>query len=175
MTRIVHAALRVLNLDYTIMLISVGAGKHYEIVMWDKPRNSYFLMRVRWDTGFSLEGMTRRVVQQLAERSTACASQMSGASLNDGAAGMTPTNGIRAQAAWRTELPAAERVRLPAVFRLLVAASLRFCLFYRPVSIASNRFSAFATISVHPSASRQLAHCGSTGRSWSRARESGRT
>ena len=71
MREIVHAAFRALNLDYTVTSIAVGAGKNYEIVMWDKPRNSYFSIRVRWDTGLPREGMTRRVVQQLAERAAA--------------------------------------------------------------------------------------------------------
>ena len=63
-----HSALRELNLDYTITLIAGGASHNYEIVMWDKPRNSYFSIRVRWEPGFSRPHMTERVVQQLTER-----------------------------------------------------------------------------------------------------------
>ena len=71
MREIVHSALRALNLDYAITLISGGASKNYEIVMWDQPRNSFFSIRVRWETGLSREQMTQRVVQQLADRSAA--------------------------------------------------------------------------------------------------------
>ncbi len=71
MREVAHSALRILNLDYDITLISGGASNDYEIVMWDKPRNSHFSIRVRWEPGLSREDMTDRVVQQLAERSAA--------------------------------------------------------------------------------------------------------
>ena len=63
-----HSALRELNLDYTITLIAGGARHNYEIVMWDKPRDSYFSIRVRWEPGLSRAHMTERVVQQLTRR-----------------------------------------------------------------------------------------------------------
>ena len=68
MREVAHSALRELNLDYAITLISGGASQNYEIVMRDKPRNSYFSIRVHWETGLSREHMTERVVQQLTER-----------------------------------------------------------------------------------------------------------
>ena len=71
MREIVHSALRALNLDYAITLISGGASRNYEVVMWDQPRNSFFSIRVCWETGLSRKEMTRRVVQQLTERSAA--------------------------------------------------------------------------------------------------------
>ena len=45
MRDVAQSALRALNLDYAITTISVGASRNYEIVMWDKPRNSYFSIR----------------------------------------------------------------------------------------------------------------------------------
>ena len=42
MRDIARSALRELDLDYAITLVSSGASRTYEIVMWDKPRNSYF-------------------------------------------------------------------------------------------------------------------------------------
>ncbi len=68
MKEVAHSALRKLELDYAINSISVGASHNYEIVMWDKPRNSHFSLRVHWETGLSRERMTERVVQQLTER-----------------------------------------------------------------------------------------------------------
>ena len=71
MREVVRSALRTLDLDYAITSISAGASKDYEIVMWDKPRNSHFSIRVRWESGRSREDMIERVVQQLTERSAA--------------------------------------------------------------------------------------------------------
>ncbi len=68
MRDIARSALRELDLDYAITLVSSGASRTYEIAMWDKPRNSYFSIRVHWEPGLSREQMTERVVQQLAGR-----------------------------------------------------------------------------------------------------------
>ena len=68
MRDIARSALRELDLDYAITLVSSGASRNYEIVMWDKPRNSYFSIRVHWEPGLSREQMTERVVQQLTGR-----------------------------------------------------------------------------------------------------------
>ncbi len=68
MREVARSALSKLNLDYAITSISGGGSRNYEIVMRDKPRNSYFSIRVRWETGLSREDMTERVVQQLTER-----------------------------------------------------------------------------------------------------------
>ena len=62
------SALRQLDLDYAITSISGGAGQDYEIVMWDRPRNTYFSIRVPWETGLSREHTNECVVQQLTER-----------------------------------------------------------------------------------------------------------
>ena len=63
-----RSALRDLNLDYAITLISSGKSRNYEIVMWDKPRDSYFTIRVKWDAGLSRQRMTELVTQQLTSR-----------------------------------------------------------------------------------------------------------
>ncbi len=68
MRDIARSALRELKLDYAITLVSSGASQNHEIVMWDKPRNSYFSIRVHWEPGLSREQMTECVVQQLAGR-----------------------------------------------------------------------------------------------------------
>lgn len=46
MREIARAALRELDLDYAITLISGGASRNYEIVLWDKPGDSYFSIRL---------------------------------------------------------------------------------------------------------------------------------
>lgn len=63
-----RSALRDLNLDYDITLISGGKSRNCEIVMWDKRRDSYFTIRVRWDAGLSRERMADRITQQLISR-----------------------------------------------------------------------------------------------------------
>ena len=68
MREIVHSALRALNLDYAITLLSGGASKNYEIVMWDKPRNSYFSIRVPWKSRLSHEHTADCIVRQLTDR-----------------------------------------------------------------------------------------------------------
>ena len=54
--------------DYAISSIFVGPHQRYEIVLWDRPRNSYFSIRERWDIGVSREQMINRIVQQLRDR-----------------------------------------------------------------------------------------------------------
>ena len=63
-----RSALRDLDLDYVVTLVSGGKSCNYEIVMWDKPRDSYFTIRVTWDAGLSRQRMTQRVTQQLTAR-----------------------------------------------------------------------------------------------------------
>lgn len=63
-----RSALRDLNLDYAITLVSIGESCDCEIVMWDKPRDSYFTIRVKSDAGLSRERLTERITQQLTSR-----------------------------------------------------------------------------------------------------------
>ena len=65
---VAHWALHELDLDYAISSIFVGPHQRYEIVLWDRPRNSYFSIRERWDIGVSREQMINRIVQQLRDR-----------------------------------------------------------------------------------------------------------
>ena len=65
---VAHWALHELDLDYAISAIFVGPHQRYEIVLWDRPRNSYFSIRERWDIGVSREQMINRIVQQLRDR-----------------------------------------------------------------------------------------------------------
>ena len=46
MRDIADTILTELGLDYRITLVSGGENGNYEIVMWDRPRNSYFSVRV---------------------------------------------------------------------------------------------------------------------------------
>ena len=66
----------------------------------------------------------------------------------------------RAREALEVEFPA-----MPSTSDTDLAASLTVLLVYCPVSIDRNLASALATIAIHPSASRQLAQFGLTGRS----------
>ena len=68
---VAHWALHELDLDYAISSIVVGPSHHFEIVLWDRARNSHFSIRGRWDTGLSREHMTNRMVQQLRDRVSA--------------------------------------------------------------------------------------------------------
>lgn len=68
MRDLARSALRDLDLDYAVTLISAGKSRNYEIVMWDRPRDSYFTIRVKWDAGLSRQRMTERVAQQLTSR-----------------------------------------------------------------------------------------------------------
>ena len=68
MREVARTALRKLDLDYAITLISCGASHNYEIVMFDKQRDSYFSIRVHWEIGLSREQRTEHVVQQLTAR-----------------------------------------------------------------------------------------------------------
>ena len=54
---VTHWALHELDLDYAISSIIVGLSHRFEIVLWDRPRNSYFSIRERWDIGVSREQM----------------------------------------------------------------------------------------------------------------------
>ena len=67
MREIARGVLLELDLDYAITLVSCGASRNYEIVMWDKPRDSYFSIRLNWD-GLSRANMTDQIKAQLRGR-----------------------------------------------------------------------------------------------------------
>ena len=60
-----------LNLNYRLTLISWGENGKCEIVMWDKPRDSYFSLRLRRETETSNEHMAQEIEGQLRQRLTA--------------------------------------------------------------------------------------------------------
>ncbi len=68
MREIAAAAIRDLDLDYAITLVSGGASRNYEIVMWDKPHNTYFSIRLNWEASASRDVVASRIKTQLRER-----------------------------------------------------------------------------------------------------------
>ena len=60
-----------LRLNYTITLISGGEAGRYEIVMWDRPRDSYFSIRLRWTEETSDEHVAQAIEGQLRQRLSA--------------------------------------------------------------------------------------------------------
>ncbi len=68
MRDIVDTILTELGLDYRITLVSGGEGGNYEIVMWDRPRNSYFSVRVRRTNEAPRDVIADSIRGQLRER-----------------------------------------------------------------------------------------------------------
>ena len=50
------------------LLISGGANRNYEIVMWDTPRDSYFTLRLTWKPGELTESVAEKIKSQLRKR-----------------------------------------------------------------------------------------------------------
>ena len=71
MRSVALAVLRELGLDYRITLVSGGESGNYEIVMWDRPRNSYFSVRFKWHTGMANEAVASLIRTELRERMAA--------------------------------------------------------------------------------------------------------
>jgi len=57
-----------LGLDYRITLVSGGESGNYEIVMWDRPRNSYFSVRVTRTGEASHDDIADSIRVQLRQR-----------------------------------------------------------------------------------------------------------
>ena len=68
MKDITQSLLRKLGLDYVITSVLGDADQDGEIVMWDKPRNSYFSIRVPWKSRLSHEHTADCIVRQLTDR-----------------------------------------------------------------------------------------------------------
>ena len=68
MREIARAALLELHLDYAITLVSGGASRNYEIVMWDKLRDSYFTIRLNWNDRLSRANVADKIKKQLSAR-----------------------------------------------------------------------------------------------------------
>ena len=62
------SAVRELGLDYAVTFVSGGASRNYEIVMWDKPHNTYFSIRLGWDPSTPREAIAGRIKQELRVR-----------------------------------------------------------------------------------------------------------
>ena len=68
MREIATSVVRELGLDYAVTLVSGGASRNYEIVMWDKPHNTYFSIRLDWDPRTPREAIAGRIKQELRAR-----------------------------------------------------------------------------------------------------------
>ncbi len=68
MRDVAAAVLTALDLDYQITFVSGGESGNYEIVMWDRPRNSYFSVRFRWSSETSRDEVASAIRAQLRQR-----------------------------------------------------------------------------------------------------------
>lgn len=71
MRDIADTILRELGLDYRITLVSGGESGNYDIVMRDRPRNSYFSVRVARTNEASGDVIADSIRAQLRQRITA--------------------------------------------------------------------------------------------------------
>ena len=71
MRQIALDVLKHLELNYTITLISCGENAKYELVILDRPRNSYFSIRLRGGAARSAEHLAQEIEGQLRQRLTA--------------------------------------------------------------------------------------------------------
>ena len=55
MRKIASEAIQELQLDYAVTLVSGGASKNVEIVIWDKTRDSYFSLKLACEPGTPAE------------------------------------------------------------------------------------------------------------------------
>ena len=55
MRKVASEAIQELQLDYTVTLVSGGASKNVEIVIWDKTRDSYFSLKLACEPGTPAE------------------------------------------------------------------------------------------------------------------------
>ena len=60
-----------LKLNYRLTLISRGESAKCEIVLWDRPRDSYFSIRLHWEAETSDEHVAQQIENQLRQRLTA--------------------------------------------------------------------------------------------------------
>ena len=68
MRKIAMTVLQQLDLDYGVTLVSGGASGKYEIVMWDKPRDSYFSIRLIWERDAPTTTVAEQIKAQLRQR-----------------------------------------------------------------------------------------------------------
>ena len=70
MRQIALDVVKTLKLNYELTLISNGESRKCEIVVWDKPRNCYFSIHLRWTEGESAETLATEIEGQLRQRLT---------------------------------------------------------------------------------------------------------
>ena len=68
MRELTAAVVRELDLDDGVTLVSGGASRNYEIVMWDRPHNTYFSIRLNWDPHTPDDALADGIKRQLLER-----------------------------------------------------------------------------------------------------------
>ena len=68
MREIAEAVIQALHLDYMVTFVSGGASRNYEIVMWDRPHNTYFSIRLTWEPDTPRDTLAGRIEAQLRER-----------------------------------------------------------------------------------------------------------
>ena len=68
MRKIASAAIQELHLDYAVTMVSSGASKNVEIVIWDKARDSYFSLKLACEPGTPAETIATRIKDQLRRR-----------------------------------------------------------------------------------------------------------
>ena len=68
MRDIAQRVLKELGLDYLITMVSGGGSGICEVVMWDRPRNSYFSVRVRQTPEKSGDRLAEEIREQLRQR-----------------------------------------------------------------------------------------------------------
>ena len=68
MKELAQRILEELNLDYAVTLVSSGEHGTYEIVMWDRPRDSYFSLRLTAPADEPAVTLSARIRAQLERR-----------------------------------------------------------------------------------------------------------
>ena len=68
MKQVATDVVRRLGLNYVVTMVSQGESGNCEIVMWDKPLNSYFSVRLRRCAETSVGGLEQEIESQLRHR-----------------------------------------------------------------------------------------------------------
>ena len=68
MKELTQCVLSDLNLDYAVTLVSSGENGSSEIVMWDRPHDSYFSLKLRLPPDAPVETLKTDIREQLEQR-----------------------------------------------------------------------------------------------------------
>ena len=68
MKELAQCVLSDLNLDYAVTLVSSGESGSCEIVMWDRPHDSYFSLKLRLPPDAPVETLETDIREQLEQR-----------------------------------------------------------------------------------------------------------